>query len=229
MNPVGAEPFRQSSSSTHVYTPITDDAIVIVGQSSARQRKRKREKSSGGASTPRPGQDTDVIAFDYSSVPNLLDGSMEREKVGENDGKNKKSRQSKSESSGVSFLVVQNWFLPLRNWMVIFLFCFSPCVTCYSGFFFLFTIHELMCNGLVPSQVLDFPRTPTSDPHEISERSRVVTKPTHSNENMTFLSCGGHTTMGTRFALHPSERLQDACPVPYIPYNGPICVHGSIP
>ena len=135
VNPVATEPFRQSSSSTHVYTPITDDAIVIVGQSSARQRKRKREKSSGGASAPRPGQDTDVIAFDYSTVPNLLDGSIEREKVGENDEKNKKSRQSKSESSGVSFLVVQNWFRPLQNWMVIFLFCFSPCVTCYSGFF----------------------------------------------------------------------------------------------
>lgn len=111
VNPVIAESSHQSSSSTHVCTPITDDAIVIVGQSSARQRKRKREKGSGGT---RSGPDTDLIAFDYSTVPNLLDGGMERERVGEDVGKNKKSRQSKSESSaGVSFLVsatIQNWF-----------------------------------------------------------------------------------------------------------------------
>ena len=95
VEPVVVEPLRQP---TRTYTPIVDDAVVIVGETSARQRKRKREKSSG-TSTIRSGPEpnAELVAFDYAAVPNILDGSKER--VDEDKGKNKKSRQSKGEPS----------------------------------------------------------------------------------------------------------------------------------
>ncbi|KAI6041415.1 hypothetical protein EDC04DRAFT_2669470 [Pisolithus marmoratus] len=95
---------RQSRSSLRVYTPMEDDTIVIVGQAGARQRKRKREKNRGTISQLRSGsgasvddQEAEVEAFDYSSVPNLLDEGSQKETTGEdNDRKNKKQRKSKA-------------------------------------------------------------------------------------------------------------------------------------
>ncbi|KAL4070060.1 ribonuclease H-like domain-containing protein [Scleroderma yunnanense] len=93
---------HQPHPSAHTYMPIIDDAIVVVGQASARQRKRKREKSSGDPSQSTLQTDSEtkaeLVAFDYTAVPNLLDGGGKREGGGEVDVKNKKPRQSKSES-----------------------------------------------------------------------------------------------------------------------------------
>lgn len=94
---------RQWRSSVHPYAPIEDDTIVVVGQAGARQRKRKRERNKGTISQTRSDsaavggdREAEVEAFDYSSVPNLLDGGNKKERTSEeNDRKKKKPRQSK--------------------------------------------------------------------------------------------------------------------------------------
>ncbi|KAI6114233.1 ribonuclease H-like domain-containing protein [Pisolithus sp. B1] len=95
---------RQSHLSLQAYAPMEDDTIVVVGQAGARQRKRKREKNRGMTSQLRSGsgatvgdQEAGVGAFDYSTVPNLLDEVSERDRTNENDRGKKKARQSKGE------------------------------------------------------------------------------------------------------------------------------------
>ncbi|KAI6147295.1 ribonuclease H-like domain-containing protein [Pisolithus tinctorius] len=95
---------RQSRSSVHPYAPIADDTIVVVGQAGAqgsanenargiRARYRKRDLIPAAVGGDR---EAEVEAFDYSSVPNLLDGGDKRERTSEeNDRKKKKPRQSK--------------------------------------------------------------------------------------------------------------------------------------
>ena len=135
--PVVVEPLRQS---TRTYTPIVDDAVVIVGETSARQRKRKREKSSG-TSTIRSGPEpnAELVAFDYAAVPNILDGSKER--VDEDKGKNKKSRQSKGEPSVFDPFLVSCYdpnLVSIIAWS--FFVGFSLCIICHGFHVFLFMI-----------------------------------------------------------------------------------------
>jgi exosome complex exonuclease RRP6 len=53
--------------------PVSDDTIVVVGQ--ARQKKRKRIKTTALGKPPTVDQDDtgEDEAFDYATVPNLLD------------------------------------------------------------------------------------------------------------------------------------------------------------
>jgi hypothetical protein len=71
-------PLRQAAK-----TDVIDDTIIVVGQ---RQKKRKRIKTAGvgseggseKSSTPvaKAKADPDVVPFDFSSAPNILDDSL---------------------------------------------------------------------------------------------------------------------------------------------------------
>ncbi|KAF9221508.1 hypothetical protein BS17DRAFT_784858 [Gyrodon lividus] len=108
---------RQSTLNPLIYAPLEDDTIIVVGQGGARQRKRKREKTRGlgqiapsksgarsGASTSDQGGE--VEEFDYSNVPNLLDGDGDDRGVGEpggvgGEGETKKKKQGQVRGSGL--------------------------------------------------------------------------------------------------------------------------------
>ncbi|KIJ62703.1 hypothetical protein HYDPIDRAFT_41834 [Hydnomerulius pinastri MD-312] len=111
-------PAHQRQANPLTYAPLEDDTIVVVGQAGARQRKRKREKNKGtigtgisGAAhsrsksgTAEPGasigdQEEEESKFDYSSVPNLLDGDG---KIGGGeDVERRKKKQKQVKGSGL--------------------------------------------------------------------------------------------------------------------------------
>lgn len=89
--------------------PLTGDSIVVVGSKKDKKKKDKQQKhllsepaSAGGSgvSTPAPDRgeedplqnDDEVMAFDYSSVPNILDDddNDEHAMVGQKRGKKQK-------------------------------------------------------------------------------------------------------------------------------------------
>ncbi|KAH7885166.1 hypothetical protein F5I97DRAFT_1937438 [Phlebopus sp. FC_14] len=94
---------RQSTSNALLYTPLEDDTIVVVGQAGARQRKRKRDKNRGLVSksaveASAGNNDGDVTEFDYSKVPNLLDGDAAEGNpgvAGEESERRKRRKQGK--------------------------------------------------------------------------------------------------------------------------------------
>lgn len=102
-------PFVPAQQRQHrLSAPTEDDLIVVVGQTGARQRKRKREKHRASApqSTTCPqseavvgDQNAELYSFDYSSVPNPLDGKGDHRpgrerRVEDDDRKKKRQRQN---------------------------------------------------------------------------------------------------------------------------------------
>ena len=100
-------PLRQAAK-----TDVIDDAIIVVGQ---RQKKRKRTKTAGAggperSSTPvavaNAKADPDVVPFDFSSAPNILDDSLgNNESEQEENGRAGKRKRPKR-GSGMRRLIL---------------------------------------------------------------------------------------------------------------------------
>ncbi|KAJ7638309.1 ribonuclease H-like domain-containing protein [Roridomyces roridus] len=73
----------QEQRTTKQVPTVVDDSIVVVGQ--PRQKKRKRAKTdvSPAAASPAPKDEPDVEAFDFASVPNILDAVPNEEDMRE--------------------------------------------------------------------------------------------------------------------------------------------------
>ena len=95
-------PFVPASQRKQVAEPV-DDTIVVVGQPKRKKRKRVAEKATDAADAtpeqePSVKEEEAVEAFDYASVPNILDDGSDHERAGIPRAKKQKHVKGESRS-----------------------------------------------------------------------------------------------------------------------------------